>query len=125
MSSVVFNSTNGNFLVVWSDVRNEENGQAVYGKIIQACPLTDILAEKEFLNLLRQFRDLALAQIPPGKECIQFYYQHATEISSLFQSNPILKHVAATISEELLPYPKLMIQEEKRKQVKGIKWREE
>ncbi len=47
MSSVVFNSTNGNFLVVWSDVRNEENGQDVYGKIIQACPLTDILAEKE------------------------------------------------------------------------------
>ena len=115
MSSIVFNSTNGNFLVVWSDVRNEENGQDVYGKIIQACPLTGILAEKESLNLLRQFRDLVLAQTPLGKECIQFYYQHAAEISSLFQSNPILKHAAAAILEELLPYLKHTIQEEKRK----------
>jgi len=75
-----------------------------------------MLPEKESLDLLRLFRDFALARSPLGRECVQFYYQNMAEISSLLYSHPALKRAVTGFVKELLPYLTRAVQEEKRTQ---------
>ena len=54
------------------------------------------------LSLLRKFRDQELAKTPEGRKCIEFYYRHAAEITSLLVADEDLRRQTSAVLPRLL-----------------------
>jgi hypothetical protein len=101
----------GQYFIVWSDMRTEENKRDIYGKFIEkeTCPATSLLQDEASLQLLRLFRDMVLAKSEQGKRYIDLYYRHAAEVTFLLNTDASLKQAAAGLLKELLPSIQEMI----------------
>ena len=57
------------------------------------CALSHVLtaSQQGYLNVMRMFRDAVLTKTAQGKKCIELYYRHSPEISTLLQNDPDLQ----------------------------------
>lgn len=95
----------GQYFIVWSDMRIEQNKRDIYGKFIekQTCPATSLLQDETSLKLLRLFRDTVLAKSDQGQAYIDLYYRYAAEVTSLLNTDDSLKQETASLLKALLP----------------------
>jgi hypothetical protein len=67
------------------------------------CPAEVMLGEdRQALSLLRKFRDQVLAKTPAGRKCIEFYYRHAAEITTLLAADEDLRRQTSAALPGLL-----------------------
>ena len=67
------------------------------------CPAEAMLGEdRQALSLLRKFRDRELAKTPAGRKCIELYYRHAAEITTLLAADEDLRRQTSAALPGLL-----------------------
>ena len=67
------------------------------------CPAEAMLGEdRQALSLLRTFRDQELAKTPAGRKCIELYYRHAAEITTLLAADEDLRRQTSAALPGLL-----------------------
>jgi hypothetical protein len=68
------------------------------------CPVASLFGDQSHQVIsLRQFRDKMLAKSTAGQKIIGYYYLHADTITTIFDSNPILRRPAKKVLELLVP----------------------
>jgi hypothetical protein len=67
------------------------------------CPAEVMLGgDQQALSLLRKFRDQELAKTPAGRTCIDLYYRHAAEITTLLATDESLRRQTSAVLPGLL-----------------------
>jgi len=94
------------------EVVQEQTVEAPF--ILLPCPaMITLVDEPDHLHLLRNFRDKLLNQTSSGREYVDLYYTHASEISLLIVNDSDMRIRMEKILQQFIPLLKLLMEGER------------
>ena len=68
------------------------------------CIASTLLGENDLrLDVLRKFRDQILMRSSTGQQLVELYYSQGEQLTELIEANPVMKHLALSSLETIIP----------------------